>query len=185
MLLKELDRIKNLFEEKYELMDHIMNTDLYISDKHSLIFNSGCSKPIFEIIQQYDLEFDYSDYNGSMENDLNRFVNAVKNKLELFKEVNFDIDELPEEANKQEKILHLIKELNIVNDSKLSDSDKYSLIFSDLGSTEFFKQIKDNYLSFDYYDPDTTYAEDVQAFIDAVNSRAKDIKKIMYKPKKI
>lgn len=52
----------------------------------------------------------------------------------------------------------------IYNDNSLSWEDKYDKIFSDKISRKVFDLI-----SLDYYDPDTSYEEDVSAFMSAFN----------------
>jgi len=46
----------------------------------------------------------------------------------------------------------------------------YNLVFSDNCSSLAYDLMKELNISFDYYDPDTTYQEDVEAFAQALNS---------------
>lgn len=74
-----------------------------------------------------------------------------------------------EEYKKLKKIHSLAN--RIYEDSSLSDEEKYSLIFSEKISRfvfNFFEKIK---MKLDYYDPDTSYKEDVKAFLDALNDK--------------
>jgi len=68
-----------------------------------------------------------------------------------------------------DKLSTLNKKANeIYNDDFLTWDEKYNLIFSDKISRKVFKLINLN-----YYDPDTSYQEDVTAFINAFNDRMK------------
>lgn len=58
-----------------------------------------------------------------------------------------------------------VNALDIWNNDQLSDEEKYDRIFSEEISKKMFK----SGFMINYYDPDTTYYEDVLAFIDAVN----------------
>lgn len=68
------------------------------------------------------------------------------------------------------KILEELRDLQIqVNEifnSEVSWEVKYDLIFSDQISRRVFTLIK-----LDYYDPDTSYQEDVTAFVNAFNEK--------------
>ena len=65
--------------------------------------------------------------------------------------------------------------------SKISDSSdtswelKYELIFSE----EISVAIRNTGVSFEYYDPDTTYEEDVRAYVNSVNEKADEIEKVL------
>ena len=66
-----------------------------------------------------------------------------------------------------DKLSTLNKKANhIYNDDFLTWDEKYDLIFSDKISRKVFKLINLN-----YYDPDTSYQEDVSAFMSAFNER--------------
>ncbi len=68
------------------------------------------------------------------------------------------------------KILEELRDLQIqVNEifnSEVSWEVKYDLIFSEQISQRVFTLIK-----LDYYDPDTSYQEDVTAFVNAFNEK--------------
>ncbi len=68
------------------------------------------------------------------------------------------------------KILEELRDLQIqVNEifnSEVSWEVKYDLIFSEQISRRVFTLIK-----LDYYDPDTSYQEDVTAFVNAFNEK--------------
>lgn len=54
-----------------------------------------------------------------------------------------------------------------IYDSNLPWDTKYDLIFSENISRKIFSLVR-----LDYYDPDTTYEEDVKAFISALKEKA-------------
>lgn len=71
-----------------------------------------------------------------------------------------------------DKIQPIVERINRIMDLEdASWEDKYNAIFSKELSRVFF----DTFPSFDYYDPDTSYQEDVCEFVWAVNSFWKDI----------
>ena len=57
--------------------------------------------------------------------------------------------------------------VDIVN-SDMEAEYKYDLIFSEKISRKVFALFQDSPLRFDYYDPDTSYEEDIQAFVSAL-----------------
>ncbi len=69
------------------------------------------------------------------------------------------------------KSLH--EQANKIYNSDLSWEDKYDFIFSENISMKVFDNI-----NLEYYDPDTSYEEDVRAFMDAFNSKMEAINKI-------
>lgn len=73
-------------------------------------------------------------------------------------------------TKENKKIRKLHTKANRILDSSLTWSEKYDLIFSDKISKKVMKIIH-----LDYYDPDTSYEEDVRAYMDAFNERIKTI----------
>jgi hypothetical protein len=70
----------------------------------------------------------------------------------------------------KEKLRKLNEKANIIyNDEFLTWDEKYDQIFSEKISRKVFDLIR-----LDYYDPDTSYEEDVSAFMRAFNERMKD-----------
>lgn len=72
---------------------------------------------------------------------------------------------------KLEEILQVCEQ---IQDSNLDDEQKYDLIFSENVSRQVFSLCRDMGLSLDYYDPDTTYEEDVRAFVQALQDYVLD-----------
>lgn len=69
----------------------------------------------------------------------------------------------------EDKVLKLNEKANkIYQDEFLTWEEKYDRIFSEKISRKVFSLIR-----LDYYDPDTSYEEDVRAFIDAFNDNIK------------
>lgn len=67
--------------------------------------------------------------------------------------------------DKLKEIVDLIEQANKIYNSTADWEIKYDLIF-DLG---IWQKIREAGFSFDYYDPDTSYEEDVQAYLSALN----------------
>lgn len=61
-------------------------------------------------------------------------------------------------------------QVNEVYESNLSWETKYDLIFSERLSRRIFGLIR-----LDYCDPDTSYEEDVKAFVEALNDRLREV----------
>lgn len=57
---------------------------------------------------------------------------------------------------------------------------KYDNVFSPTVSRRVFALMKQLGVNFDYYDPDTSYEEDVKAFSDALDSKVEELSKISY-----
>lgn len=55
----------------------------------------------------------------------------------------------------------------------------YDLVFSDAISKRVYAELREMNQSLDYYDPDTTYEEDVQAFADAVDSKVGELNNLL------
>lgn len=76
-------------------------------------------------------------------------------------------------SRKREELKEAIREARrILNDDELNESDpdyeqRFETIF-DLGKQVILPLFRELRISFDYYDPDTTYEEDVRAFVDAL-----------------
>lgn len=67
----------------------------------------------------------------------------------------------------------------IVDTKNVDWQVKYDLIFSKNISTKIFQLFKEVNISFDYYDPDTTYEEDIKAFSSAFKEKIEDVEKIL------
>lgn len=65
---------------------------------------------------------------------------------------------------------------NIVESSALSWEQKYELIFNKSMSREVFSWFKGVGLELNYYDPDTSYEEDVRAFMFAFDEKVEFIR---------
>lgn len=57
---------------------------------------------------------------------------------------------------------------------------KFDLIFSPEVSRRIFQLFSELNVSFDYYDPDTSYEEDVQALANALEEKMQELKKVAY-----
>lgn len=84
----------------------------------------------------------------------------------------YKLNDTPEEMlSVTEKLKRLHKKANdIYTHTFLTWEEKYDQIFSEDVSKKVF-----NLVHLDYYDPDTDYEEDVQAFMNAFNERIKSI----------
>lgn len=69
---------------------------------------------------------------------------------------------------------------NLIQENNISWETKYELIFSENISRKIFTYFKEMNISFDYYDPDTSYEEDVKAFAYAVNNKVIELSQIEY-----
>lgn len=68
----------------------------------------------------------------------------------------------------------------LINEEDVDWELKYDTIFSPNISKRVFALMKELNISFDYYDPDTSYEEDVRAFSDALYSKVEELSKISY-----
>lgn len=64
---------------------------------------------------------------------------------------------------------------NLVKENNISWKTKYELIFSSNISTKIFFCFKELGVSFHYYDPDTSYEEDVKAFAYALRDKMQEL----------
>lgn len=55
-----------------------------------------------------------------------------------------------------------------IMESNLNEEKKYDMIFSEKISRQVYELFNKTAIRFDYYDPDTSYTEDCQAFYDAL-----------------
>jgi hypothetical protein len=67
----------------------------------------------------------------------------------------------------------------VANETAKSDPDSwkmaYDLVFSKDCSQRAYTLLKDLNISFDYYDPDTSYEEDIEAFARALKNTCEEI----------
>lgn len=68
----------------------------------------------------------------------------------------------------------------LVNEEEVDWEMKYDTIFSPNISRKVFALMKQLNVNFDYYDPDTSYEEDVRAFTDALDNKVEELAKISY-----
>lgn len=71
---------------------------------------------------------------------------------------------------RQREFIQLAYEVDRICDSMASWETKYDMVFSDEVSIRMHELV-----TFDYYDPDTTYEEDVRAFRNAVMEKAREL----------
>lgn len=72
------------------------------------------------------------------------------------------------------KLVELNRQANNIFTSDLQWKDKYEMIFNDDISVLVNKMV-----TLEYYDPDTTYEEDVTAFMNAFNKKISELKKLI------
>lgn len=66
----------------------------------------------------------------------------------------------------------------ILHEKNIDWEFKYDMIFSENISRKVFSLLKELGTPLDYYDPDTSYAEDVIAFANAVEQKVKNLDQI-------
>ncbi len=64
---------------------------------------------------------------------------------------------------------------NNIRQSELSPEEQYDFVFSDKCSKKAFSILKEVGKALDYYDPDTTYEEDMDAFISALSDKIQEL----------
>lgn len=87
-----------------------------------------------------------------------------------FREQEAEMD-IPEVA----RFVKLARTAQSIADSAADWETKYDLIFSD----HIIEPIKETGIGFDWCDPDTTYEEDVTAFVTAVSAKADELQKVL------
>ena len=75
--------------------------------------------------------------------------------------------------DKIRRYLALADQVFQIADSDASPEIKYELIFSEDGSRALGRLFQ-----LDYYDPDTSYEEDVQAYVSALRAKCAELRKI-------
>ena len=80
-----------------------------------------------------------------------------------------------EELIKLNKAAHTIKDRLLANKDKLGDRDVWEIIYDKIFSEEISKRVWQLY-NFDYYDPNTSYEEDVLAFLNAFDEELEHLK---------
>lgn len=87
-------------------------------------------------------------------------------------------------TNIDNNYLELVKINNkvqrLVSENEIDWELKYDTIFSPNISRKVFALMKELNVSFDYYDPDTSYEEDIKAFSDALKDKVQELSKISY-----
>jgi hypothetical protein len=77
-------------------------------------------------------------------------------------------------TDKIARFLDLADEIFRVADSAASAETKYELVFSDELGPRTLSQI----VPLDYYDPDTSYEEDIAAYVAALREKCGDLREI-------
>lgn len=72
------------------------------------------------------------------------------------------------------EFIRLADTAKAIRDSGADWETKYDLIFSD----DISVAVRRTGVGFDYYDPDTSYEEDVRAFVDALVAKAEELRKL-------
>lgn len=76
---------------------------------------------------------------------------------------------------KARRFIELARKASQIANSDASWQTKYDLIFS----SDISEKIKKTEVSCPYYDPDTSYEEDVLAYVSVVNEKADELEKAM------
>lgn len=84
-------------------------------------------------------------------------------------------------ASQVETLKALVKTANAIADlTDVSWADKYSQIFSPRISHRIGELLREFGISLDYYDPDASYREDVQAYLAALNARMAEVAPLLH-----
>lgn len=75
--------------------------------------------------------------------------------------------------DKIKRYLSIADQVFQIAESAASAETKYELIFSEEGSRALGRIFQ-----LDYYDPDTSYEEDVQAYVSALHAKCAELRKI-------
>lgn len=78
----------------------------------------------------------------------------------------------------EKEFIRLARAAQTICESEATWKTKFSLVFSEYLSGE----LQDLSVDFDWYDPDTTYEEDVLAFCRAINEKADELVKAIGGP---
>lgn len=122
------------------------NVTLY-SEDFSKLHNTLCELRSFRDTLLRDDQLSYATRLGEI-------IHSLEEEFEGAIESNEEV----EGVGSFESLSKVYREANLVYESKLSDEAKYNLIFS--------KEISQK-VPFSWYDPDTSYEEDVRYFMNA------------------
>lgn len=100
--------------------------------------------------------------------DIRSVMRGIDEQVEEFRRAKINLFFRTLSPNEQLSVIYMECE-SIVNNNELEWEDKYDLIFSDNISKKVFE-----ICSMDYYDPDTSYEEDVMAFVNALKRKIED-----------
>lgn len=83
--------------------------------------------------------------------------------------------------SKYQELINLNEKVQkLVNQDDVDWELKFDLVFSPDVSRRIFQIFDELNVSFDYYDPDTSYEEDVLALSTALEQKIQEIKKVAY-----
>lgn len=82
--------------------------------------------------------------------------------------------------NKYQELLIINNKIQKLIDENVSWEIKYDLVFCENVSRRVFTLLKELNVSFDYYDPDTSYEEDLMAFANALKEKLEKLEKVKY-----
>lgn len=82
--------------------------------------------------------------------------------------------------SKYQELLSLNNKIQKLINEDIDWETKYDLVFCENVSRRVFKLLKELGVSFDYYDPDTSYEEDLRAFANALKEKVEELEKVKY-----
>lgn len=170
-MIKQILRLKELNEHVQMI---IKKENISDENKYKLIFHSDenkktlCEK-IDDCLKELNIEKEES-YSFDREDRVINFAQSIKEITNSL--LNIFTEEEIKNYKEKEKLLMLIYKMDKIVNSEIDEKLKYNLVFSKNISDKIYKIFKELNISFDYYDPDSSYEEDVLAFYQAVKSYA-------------
>lgn len=83
--------------------------------------------------------------------------------------------------NKYQELVNLNNKVQrLMNEEDVDWEVKYDLIFSKEVSRRIFDLFDELNVRFEYYDPDTSYEEDLKAFSSALEEKIAELSKVQY-----
>lgn len=124
------------------------------TDAEQLDDDGLIAKVLFNTVDVIEIE-----KTGQLDDALSNILNEILKPMDTMAKVR--------------KFLELARNIMKIYGSEASGKTKYSLIFS------INKEIAEMDMSFDWFDPDSSYEEDVYAYVQALEEKVEEYKKIL------
>lgn len=178
--MEEIKEVKKELKNIVKKLESLYKEDMADDAKFDIV--RPYHSKVNEVLQKINLEGDYftnklnvdffrycSNFNRQISHYLPSFIEDLNSIREQLKTLKFP---KLKKQNKLKELNYLIHCSMVIRDSKLDEQIRFHIIFSDFCSRKINTLIQEcDNNRFNYYDPDTSYEEDLCAFVNALETQ--------------